>query len=210
MSENNAATPSRTSISFSEQRDRMNDSERQALPLGAITNLEKASRVSRGHDFSPGAFDVLELALEKIVGHFRLDEIVYAGTAATPSAFRQLHQLQIRDLPKHLTRLSGDLLPMTKMTRLVVSHRLRWCLALRRRRDADLRKPLVNVLHLRIPSFGSTEILWVVGQQLGVMFQVRSAACRIRDDRVISIRRELVDLLSGNSTSFRLGICRST
>src|ERR1039457_5033073 len=102
----------RPAVSFGEESDRVDNTQVQALVFGAVDKLEQAAGVAVGHDAGAGRFDVLELAVQKLVGHLRLHNVVNAGAAAAPQAFRQLDQLQVRDQAQQLTRLVGGLLPV--------------------------------------------------------------------------------------------------
>ena len=81
--------------------------------------------VAVGHDGGAGGLDVLELAVQELVGHLRLDDVVDAGAAAAPGALRQLDQLQVRDQAQQLARLGGDLLAVRQVAGLVIGHHLR-------------------------------------------------------------------------------------
>ena len=69
--------------------------------------------------------DVVQFAVEKFVGHFRLDQIVNARAAAAPGAFGQFDQFQIRNRLQDLARLRGDFLAVAQMAGLVIGHGLR-------------------------------------------------------------------------------------
>ena len=103
----------------------MNHAQRQILFSRAVRHVRETTRISRCNDFTFRRFDVLQFSIKKFVRHFRLDQIVNARAAATPRAFGKLRQFQIRDCFQKLARLRGDFLPMTKMTRFVISHVLR-------------------------------------------------------------------------------------
>ena len=54
----------------------------------------------------------------------------------------------------------------------------------------------MNVLHLRVPELGAVAIRRIVRQQLGVMFQMRTAAARVGNDGVELFRRKLIDVVA--------------
>jgi len=60
----------------------MDHAEVQSALFGAVDELEEAAGVGGGDDGCAGGLDVVEFALEELVGHFRLDEVVDAGGAS--------------------------------------------------------------------------------------------------------------------------------
>src|ERR1035441_944429 len=73
----------RPAVGFGEQRHGVDDAQVQALVFGAVDELEQAAWVAVGHDTGAGRFDVLELAVQELVGHFRLDDIVNTDRKST-------------------------------------------------------------------------------------------------------------------------------
>ena len=66
-----------------------------------------------------------DLAVEQLVGHLRLGDVVDTGTATAPRALRQLGQFQSRNRLEQLPRLRGDILAMAQVTGFVVGDLLR-------------------------------------------------------------------------------------
>lgn len=177
----------------------MRHSHGQTLFAHAVHHVREAAGISRRDHLSFRRFDVVQFAVEKLVRHFRLDQIVNARAAATPGAFGKLGQIQVRNGLQNLARLRRDFLSVTKMTRLVIGHVLRGKIFVRGRLDADLREPFVNVFHLFIPKMRTPGVSRIVGQKFRVMFQMRTATRRVRDDGVELFRRKLVDVFSRQS-----------
>ena len=113
-----------SAIGFCEQRDGVDDPQVQGLKFRAVDELEEAAWVAVGDDAGAGGLDVFELAVEELVGHFRLHDVVDASAAAAPEALRQLYQLEVGDEPQELAWLGGDLLAMREVAGLVVGHDL--------------------------------------------------------------------------------------
>ena len=172
----------------------MNHSQRQILFSRAVRHVSEATGISRRNDIHFCRFDVLQLSVEKFVRHFRLNQIVDSGAAATPGAFGKFRQLQIGNRFQKLAWLRGDFLAVTKMTRFVIGHILRRKIFIGRRLDSDLREPFVNVFYFLIPKMRAFLIRRILGQKFRVMFQMRTAARRVRDDGVELFRRELIDV----------------
>lgn len=87
----------RYSIRLGEQRDWMDDANGELFLAEAVEDLEKATGVAGGDDGRAGRFDVFDFALEKVAGHFRLDQVVDAGAATAPHALREFDELQVRN-----------------------------------------------------------------------------------------------------------------
>ena len=98
----------------------MGGAEFQPFLLRAVDELEQATGIPGGDDLRLGRTDVLHLAFEKFVCHFRLREIVNARAAATPTGLGQLDEFQTRDRLQKLAWLRGNLLAMTQMAGLVI------------------------------------------------------------------------------------------
>ena len=98
----------------------MDDAELHPSLFGAVFDLQKASRISSGHDGCARGFDVAQLALEEVVGHFGLDEIVDACAAAAPGAFGQFDQVQSGNGFKKLAGLSRNFLAVAEVAGFVV------------------------------------------------------------------------------------------
>src|SRR4051812_11633606 len=90
-------------VSLRQKRDGMDDAHWQVRFLRAIEDLEQAAGVGGGDDICTGTPNVLQLALQKVIRHLRLDEIVDPGASAAPGALRQLHQLQPWNRLKNLS-----------------------------------------------------------------------------------------------------------
>ena len=71
----------------------MDDAQLKALVIRTIDELQQATGIAGGHHGCAGGFNMLKLALQELVGHFGLDDIVNSGTAAAPRAFRKLDEL---------------------------------------------------------------------------------------------------------------------
>ena len=93
----------------------MDDSEVHLLGASAIDELQQAAWVTGSDDRRARGFNVAQLAVEKLVGHLGLDEIVNAGAAAAPGAFREINQFKVWNRAQKLTRLCGDFLAMGEM-----------------------------------------------------------------------------------------------
>ena len=86
-----------TTVGFGQEGDRVSHAEFYASQLCAIDQLQKAAGIAGRDDRGAGALDVLELALQELVGHPRLDEIVDAGAAAAPVALGQFDEPEAGD-----------------------------------------------------------------------------------------------------------------
>ena len=158
--------------------------------------LQQAAGVSGGHDSGLGGNDVGHLAVQQLIRHFRLREIVDARTAAAPIGLGQFHQLDSGNRLEELTRLRGDLLSVAEMAGLMVGDH-GGIGALRDRLgcgNADLPEPFVDVLHLPVPYLGQRQVGGIVREQVRIMLQVRAAAAGVGNDGVVLPRRELVDV----------------
>src|SRR5262245_24226360 len=118
----------------------MCDAQREVGFSRAIQNLQETPRIPGGHNPAASGADMFELALKKLLRHFRLDQIINARAAATPRAFRQFNQFEMRNGTKNLAGLAGNFLPVTQVTGLVIRDGLRWSIRrlLWRRLDSDL------------------------------------------------------------------------
>ena len=102
------------------------------LALGqAVGDVQRATGVAHRHHFRAGGADVADLALEQLVGHFRLGDVVNTGAATAPRALRQLGQFQSGDCLEQLPWLRGDFLAVAQVAGFVVGDflRLAKCLA---------------------------------------------------------------------------------
>lgn len=70
----------------------MNDADGERGVAEAVLDLEEATWIAGGDDIGAGGFDVGHLAMEEVIGHFGLNEVVNAGAAAAPGAFRKFHE----------------------------------------------------------------------------------------------------------------------
>ena len=86
---------------------------------------------------------------------------------------------------------------VAKMAGLVIGDRLRFGVFRGRRLDADFGEPFVDVFYLRIPKVGALFVDRIAFEQLGVMFQVRTAAGGVGDDGVEFGWRKLIDVAAG-------------
>jgi hypothetical protein len=141
-------------VGLGQQGDGMDQAHRDFLPADAVGDVGQAAGIAGRHDGGFGGDDVLELAVQQLIGHLRLDQIVDARAAAAPSALRQLRQCELGNGAQNLARLRGDLLAVAQMAGFVVSDVLRGRARLGRR-EADLRQPFVDVLEFRVPQFGA-------------------------------------------------------
>ena len=150
------------------------------LPQARL-QLHGTAGVGGGDDGRAGADEVGEFAVEQLLRHLRLGDVVDARAAAAPVRFRQLHKIQARNHPQQIARRLGNLLAVAKVAGLVIGH----ALDVRRRRrmlQSDFREPLVDVLQLLRPQLRAGGERGVVVQQVGVVFQVRAAAAGVADD----------------------------
>src|SRR5438046_8185747 len=120
----------------------MNHAQGQSFLDCAVGDLQEAAWVPRGHDWAVCRANVFEFALQKLGGHFRLNQVVNARAAATPGALRELDELEVRNRPQHLTGRGGDPLRVAEVAGFVIGDTQRGPGALCRRLDANLREPL--------------------------------------------------------------------
>ena len=83
----------------------MNDAQLHPSLFRAIDELQETTGISGGNNFRAGGLDVGEFALQQVIGHFRLNEVVNAGAAAAPVRLGRLDEFQIQNRPQHLSRL---------------------------------------------------------------------------------------------------------
>ena len=82
-------------IRFGQQRDWMDEADGHLMAADAVEHVGEATGICAGDDRCVCFFDVAEFAVEKLVGHFRLNQIVNARAAAAPVAFGEFDQLQV-------------------------------------------------------------------------------------------------------------------
>lgn len=70
----------------------MDDTQREVSCFGGVEQLELATRIGGGQDGCPHALDVLQLPLQKGIGHLGLGEVVDPGASATPRALGEFDQ----------------------------------------------------------------------------------------------------------------------
>ena len=99
----------------------MRDAEVDAVFASAVDDLKEATGISSGDGVHAGGFDSLNFAIEQVVGHFRLNDVVDAGAAAAPGAFGKFDEFQAGDGVQDLARLRGDFLAVAQMASFVVS-----------------------------------------------------------------------------------------
>ena len=75
----------------------MHDAEVDAVLARAVDNLEEAAGISRRDGVDTCGFDALNFPVEQIIRHFRLNNVVNAGTAAAPSALGEFDEVQAGD-----------------------------------------------------------------------------------------------------------------
>ena len=151
----------------------MDDAQVESLLFGGVDELEQAAGVGRGHDGGAGGPDVLEFALQELIGHCGLQEVIDAGAAATPGAFGQLDQPQIGNGAQEAAGLGHDFLAVRQVAGLVVSHHLGRG-AVGGQLEADLDEPLVDVFDLVVPEGGAVPVEGVVGEEVVVVLKVNA------------------------------------
>ena len=72
----------------------MDDTEVDAVFAGAVDDLQEATRISGGDGIDASGYNALNFSIEQVIGHFGLDEVVDAGAAAAPGAFRKFDELE--------------------------------------------------------------------------------------------------------------------
>ena len=160
--------------------------------LKAVLNLQQAPGIPRGDNLSARGVDMVELALEELLGHFGLDEIINARAAATPHRLGQRGHLDAGNAFEEFAGLGRDLLAVAKMAGVVVGD-----LGVRgrflRRAEVDLDEIFADVLELFRPLAGLGGVLRVVLEKAIKMLQMRSAPGGVRDDGIEGIEIELIE-----------------
>src|SRR5687767_3368251 len=64
--------PCFAAIGLGQERDRMDDPQRHSALARAILNLQQTTGIAGGDSMRSGHRDVIELAMQKLRGHFRL------------------------------------------------------------------------------------------------------------------------------------------
>ena len=101
----------------------MNGGDVEAALAETVLDLEEAAGVAGGDDRGAGGGDVVDFALEKLVGHLGLDEVVDAGAAAAPHRFGEGLYLQAGNFAEQLAGLGSDFLAVAEVAGVVVGDR---------------------------------------------------------------------------------------
>ena len=141
---------------------------------------------------SSGALDTGDFFLLQLRGLFGLGDIVDARAAAAVGCIFQLDELEPGHGLEDLARLTRDSLTVAQMTGLVVGDFLSGSVS-GRLAEVDRDEPLGDVTDLAIPFDRLLAVVGIVLEEVGEMFQMRSATGRVRDDRVERIDLKLIN-----------------
>ena len=98
----------------------MDDAQGEAAFAGAVLDLEEAAGIAGGDGVGAGDCDVIEFTIEKLGGHFRLNDVIDAGAAAAPFAFSEFDEFEFGNRFQDGAWLRGDFLAVTEMAGFVV------------------------------------------------------------------------------------------
>ena len=146
--------------------------------------MQQAAGIAGRDDLRLRGSEVSHFPVQEILSHLRLDQVVNARAAATPSALRQFHECQSRDGPQQLSGLRGDLLPVTQVASLMIGHSDRLRVGDLRSADADVRQPFMNILHLPVPKQRPRGVAGIFLEQLMVVLEMRPASGGVGDDGI--------------------------
>ena len=128
--------------------------------------MQNASRVTRRHDVRLERDDPLGFAIAKLARGIRLNEIINSRRAATDRCFRNVHQLEARNLDQQRTGLGAHALGVLKMAGLVKSNTQRERPALRAR--PEFRQNFAHVLAFARKAPGFFGVNGIVTKQVAV------------------------------------------
>ena len=140
----------------------MDDFEVEAVLSSAVLDLEEAAGVGGGDGGDASGLDFGDFAIQKLAGHFGLNEVVDASAAAAPGTFGKFHEIEAGDGAEKLAWLSCNFLAVAKVAGFVISDG-GFRLVDLGFVDANDGKPFVDVFDFVVPFFGS-------GVPFGIIF----------------------------------------
>jgi hypothetical protein len=105
-----------------EQIDRMYRGHLHPSPLQSCHDLQEAAGVAGCQEVRAGAQHIGDLAIAKLPGRLRLEQVVNAGRPAAERAFLDFDQLKTRDGTQDLPGLKAYTLGMLEMARVMVGY----------------------------------------------------------------------------------------